>query len=157
MIKGLVELGLLAPVVRSHPGCDTDRMMKLYEYDNIDGLTLRCMSCHSRLSIGHGSIFENSPEPLSHLLRIILFFSHHISVTEASHLLGLTRQTLSGWYKHFREKMMIYFDDFPITYERDDLVEIDEMWLDNEGRMVFDTDDVRYNQGGWLLGFVGRL
>jgi len=71
-------------------------------------------------------------------------------------LLHKTREDIGVWYKFFRQKMMDYIAANPIHFTKDDIVEIDEAWLDNEGRMVWNEQDPEYKEGGWILGFVSR-
>ena len=116
-------------------------------YDNCnDGQMFRCIKCHKKKSIRHGSFFSRSSLKLSVVLAIIFYFATGVSATNCVlHLIGhVGRKGVLQWYTYCREICSLYLltdGNIRLGGPPENIVQIDETFM--RGKLKYERGDRR--------------
>lgn len=147
---------MLASLYRPCPRCANDRRRLKPHTDAryTDGYRLRCSHCRGDWPPRHGSFFFDFKLPLVAIGRLVCYFDAHLLVHQVENLTEISRKTISKFYARLRVRMRDYIAENPIAFQRDEIVEIDELFI---GALRIPPN--REGEGGeWppILGMIGR-
>jgi hypothetical protein len=129
----------------------------LHEYTDaayLDGRRFCCTSCFTSRSIRSGSIFDHSQHTLFELAQLITFFDARILVHQAEQLSGINRKRIGDFYTRIRERCSAYIAAHPISFPADEIVEIDELYVQALREPA--TDEEKGAPGLPIIGMIGR-
>ena len=115
-----------------------------------------------KISLRKGSFLENHKVSSRDFVLLLYLWSHEVSVTTASELVGVCDQTSVQWYSYFRDICSHHLLAYPIQIGGPDvIVQIDESVMTrrkyNQGRFIPERwvfggiDTINYEN--WILTF----
>lgn len=89
-------------------------------------LILRCVQCHSKISIFNGTIFENSKLRIKTVIQLLYYFSIKMPQHQTAFELKISQHTISLFYSKFRRIIANYVKTLPKIGGFNRIIEVDE-------------------------------
>jgi hypothetical protein len=156
LFKFLRDRALLLPLRTACPHSpeDNQHLMEVIKREKFkDGLSYYCNTCRTEYSIRHKSIFERSEEDLLVCCRMLVCFDIHITVTQTSSLLGISRKIVGHFYELIRDKLFHYMYVHFKKFRSHEVLEIDKMFLRH---LVAIGPDQETLPATWIFGIISR-
>lgn len=122
-----------------------------------DRFQLQCIDCRYRLSIRHGSFFDNFSSSIQAIIQTIYLLREKVPMLHIEHATGLSHHTIHKIYLAIAEKVSNFmYQNFP-NFSSEDIIEVDETkekWrLPNIPTYITTIDQ---NEGDWVIGIRAR-
>ena len=148
----LLSRRILAPLDRPCPSPDCYApampLRAITHPQMLEGIALRCDRCKGEWGVRHGSVLERSRQPLSSLAHALLCVQGKVAIAQVVKMSKICYDSVSQLYRDVRNRMWRYMLRHPVTFDEDEIVEIDECYLrfqQREGEVP-----------KWIIGMIGR-
>lgn len=101
-----------------------------------------------------GSILEHMSHPLKKCAALLRAFEAGLTVTEAAQEHAVSTDTCTKLWKSIRQRCDRYIQAYPIRFPRDEIVEIDELYLAPLQPTLQQREEGR--PPVWVIGCIGR-